>query len=210
MDHIGAIILTGNILIGFLYLIFTFFVTKDDVNDIGHPKSYRIYWQKKDIFYCVFKLIIGFILFIGWLILIKFVDISITTKNQSLLNYLNLSAWLFICFGGYLPYFIYKHILKIIIGCIKYFGQKRLTVSNLLLKSINENDSEEVMKNTKLTLQSGNYQYLGSQEYTKLLNILIKNEEYIVANELVKKHFKFIENRGNPKLITPGRNSYLR
>lgn len=68
--------------------------------------------------------------------------------------------------------------------------KRKTIVSDQLLKAIDENDSYEVIKNIKLTLQSGKYQDLGSQEYVRLLNILIKNEEYTVANELVKKHIE--------------------
>lgn len=198
MEHIGAMILLGNILIGLLYLVFKFFVTMNDINDFTNPKSYKIYWEKKDILYCVFKLIIGLIIFVGWFYIIKFVDISITTKNQDLLNYLNTSTWALICFGGYLTYYIYKYILKIISGSIVYFVQKsRKNVSNLLLKSINENDSQEVIKNIKLAIQSGNYIDLGSQEYMNLLNILISNKEYVIANQLVNTRYKYTGNKGN-------------
>lgn len=210
MEHIGAMILLGNILIGLLYLFIKFFITRNDLDEIFHPKSYRVYWEKKDILYCVLKLIIGCIIFVGWLFIIKFVDISITTKDQKLLNYLNVSTWALICFGGYLTYYIYKYTLKIIIGCIIYFVQKRRkNISNLLLKSINESDSQEVIKNIKLTIQSGNYIDLGSQEYMNLLNILIANKEYVIANQLVNTRFKYSRNKGNIQAAALKNNSML-
>lgn len=49
MEHIGSMILLGNILIGLLYLFIKFFVTRNDLDEIFHPKSYRVYWEKKDI-----------------------------------------------------------------------------------------------------------------------------------------------------------------
>ncbi|MEB8122972.1 hypothetical protein NGH46_12635 [Staphylococcus xylosus] len=198
MEHIGAMILLGNILIGLLYLLFKVFVTRNDIDEFFYPKSYRIYWKKKDILYCVFKLITGLIIFVGWFYIITFVDISITTKNQGLSNYLNISTWALICFGGYLTYYIYKYIFKMLIGSIIYFVQKRRkNVSTLLLKSINENDSQEVLKNIKLIIQSGNYIDLGSQEYMNLLNILIANKEYVIANQLVNTRYKYSGNKGN-------------
>lgn len=206
MNDIGLIVLTGNIIIGFIYLLGMFFLNN---TDITYPNNYRIYWKKKDIFKYVFKLFIGIVIFIGWLFLMKYVNVSITTKNEDLLKYLNVSIGALIIFGGFFTYYIYKHFIKVFIGSLSYFIQKRKTISDQLLKAINENDSSEVINNIKLTIQSGNYQYIGSQEYTRLLNILIKNEEYTVANELVKTRFKFLENSKNPKLCGIERNSSL-
>lgn len=210
MEHIGAMILLGNILIGLFYLLFKVLVTRNNIDEFFYPKSYRIYWQKKDILYCVFKLITGLIIFVGWFYIIAFVDISITTKNQGLLNYLNLSTWALICFGGYLTYYIYKYIFKMFNGSIIYFVQKRRKdVFTLLLKSINENHSQEVIKNIKLIIQSGNYIDLGSQEYMNLLNILIVNKEYAAANQLVNTRFKYLSNKGNVQASAIENNSVL-
>lgn len=140
----------------------------------------------------------------------KYVNFSTASRNEDLLKYLYVSALALIIFGGFFTYYIYKQIFKVIVGIFYYFIQKRKTiVSDQLLKAIDENDSYEVIKNIKLTLQSGKYIDLGSQEYVSLLNILIKNEEYTVANELVKKYIKFQEDRGKPKPITTGNNSSL-
>ncbi|MDK4011960.1 hypothetical protein [Staphylococcus aureus] len=201
MENIGATILAGNIIIGFFYLVLMLFA-KSDMNDIINPKSQRIYWEMKDIFYCVLKMIMGTILFIVWLLIMKHINTTINTKDQNLINYINVSAWALIFFGGYLTYYVYKHALKIFIGFISYFAQKRKNVSKLLLKSINENNSQEVIKNAKLTIQSNKYQDLGSQEYINLLNILIKNEEYILANEIIKLHAQFSENKNTGKAIS--------
>lgn len=197
MNDIGVIVITGNIIIGFFYLVGILFLNK---SDIIHPKNYRIYWKKKDIFDNVFKLFIGVIIFIGWLFAMKYVNFSITSKNEYLLKYLYLSAYALIVFGGFFTYYIYKQVFKIIANIICYIIQKRKTVPEQLLKAINEYDSSEVIKYIKLMIQSGNYQSLGSQEYITLLNILIENEEYTVANELVRTRFKFSQNSGNAKL----------
>lgn len=206
MNDIGAIVLTGNIVIGFFYLLSMFFLNN---TDNIYARSYRVYWKKKDIFHDASKVFIGVIIFVGWLFTMKYANFSIASKNEDLLKYLNISAWALIIFGGLFTYYIYKHVIKVFVGIIYYFIQKRKTVSNQVLKAIDENDSSEVIKNIKLTIQSGNYQDLGSQEYISLLNILIINEEYTLANELVKTRFKFLENRGNPKLITTGKSSSL-
>lgn len=207
MNDIGLIVLTGNIIIGFFYLIFkVLFIDEGNI----YPQSYRVYWKKKDILYDVFKLVIGVIIIIVWLYLMKYVNFSTASRNEDLLKYLYVSALALIIFGGFFTYYIYKQIFKVIVGIFYYFIQKRKTiVSDQLLKAIDENDSYEVIKNIKLTLQSGKYIDLGSQEYVSLLNILIKNEEYTVANELVKKYIKFPEDRGKPTPITTGNNSSL-
>lgn len=103
MNDIGLIILTGNIIIGFFYLVIkVLFIDEGNV----YPQSYRVYWKKKDILFDVFKLVIGVIIIIAWLYLMKYVNFSTASKNEDLLKYLYVSALALIIFGGFFTYYI--------------------------------------------------------------------------------------------------------